>query len=181
VINSGAGFAPGEADIGLWAMNEFTTIFEKTAAGLLASALLYFAIGAGLLIWGIVGFIRHRRNLKQRIRYLLVVLPGLFFCWALHPNLFLFVAYDLRGQPQIAEGVVHVSFMQAYHGHSGGDKITVGDQTFDVDYFYATPGYRRTIAHGGALREGVYARLYHYNGVIVKVEVRKKETGQPSP
>jgi hypothetical protein len=35
-----------------------------------------------------------------------------------------------------------------------------------------TPGYQQTIAHGGALREGVYARLHHYDGVIIKVEVR---------
>jgi hypothetical protein len=48
----------------------------------------------------------------------------------------------------------------------------VGDRQFEINYLLATPGYRQTIAHDGALREGVYARLHHYGGVIIKVEVR---------
>jgi hypothetical protein len=61
---------------------------------------------------------------------------------------------------------------QPVHGHASGDKIIVGDRQFEIDYFRVTPGYQQTIAHGGALRERVYARLHHYDGVIIKVEVR---------
>jgi hypothetical protein len=38
-----------------------------------------------------------------------------------------------------------------------------------------TPGYKQTISHGGALREGVFARLHHYDGVILKGEVGKQK------
>jgi hypothetical protein len=38
-----------------------------------------------------------------------------------------------------------------------------------LNYFYATPAYRRTIAHGGALRPGIYARLSHVDGEIVRM------------
>ena len=167
-------------------MNEFTTIFEKTAGGMLATALLHFAIGAGLLIWGIVGFIRHRRIQGRRATLLLLLAMLGLGWWADNTPLFLFIAYDLRGEPQITEGVVHVSSMQPYwrplgKGHHPGDKITVGDQPFEVDYFHESLGYKRTIAHGGALGEGIYARLHHYNGRIVKVEVRTKRTGQQGP
>jgi hypothetical protein len=78
----------------------------------------------------------------------------------------------LSGQSEVTEGTVHVIHMQSAHGHASGDNIIVGDRQFEIDYFRVTPGYRQTIAHGGALREGVYARLHHYDGVIIKVEVR---------
>ena len=83
-----------------------------------------------------------------------------------------------NGRSQIAEGIVHVSHEQPATGHAAGDKITVEDQTFEVNYFLVTPGYKQTISHGGVLREGVFARLHHYDGVILKVEIGNNKTGQ---
>lgn len=159
--------------------NEFTTLFDYTAGSIRAHALFYFAVGLVLIVGGIVGYIRHRRILKKRLKYLVMVYPGLFL-WVLHLGLFDLAISDIKGNTRIAEGVVHVSFVQGYHGHSAGDQITVGGQPFDVDHFRVTPGYDQTIARGGALREGVYARLHHYNGVITKVEVKGKQTDQPT-
>jgi len=161
-------------------MNEFTTIFEKTAGGYLASALFHFVIGAGLIIWGITGIIRNIRSREKMGWYLILVVPGIFWL-IIHMNLFLFVTFDMKGKPRVAEGVVQVAGMQAYHGHNSGDRITVGGRPFVVDYFLLTPGYNQTIARGGALQAGVYARLHHYNGLIVKVEVRKKDAGRHGP
>jgi hypothetical protein len=83
-----------------------------------------------------------------------------------------------NGQSQVVEGIVHISHEQPAHGHSSGDKITVGDQTFEVNYFLATPGYKQTISHGGVLREGVYVRLHHYDGIILKLKLEIR--GLPS-
>jgi hypothetical protein len=95
-----------------------------------------------------------------------------------------FVAYfdftDLRnllsiyqdGRSQVTEGVVHVIHQQPAAGHSAGDKISLGGQIFEIDYFHRAPGYNQTVEHGGALKEGVPARLHHDNGVILKVEVK---------
>jgi hypothetical protein len=78
-----------------------------------------------------------------------------------------------RGERRVTEGVIHVTHQQPAHGHSSGDKISVGGRAFEVNYYLATPGYKQTIAHGGALREGVYARLHYEGGVILKVEVKQ--------
>ena len=44
---------------------------------------------------------------------------------------------------------------------------------FEMNYFYATPGYHNTTAHHGALTQGTYARIYYYDGEILRVDVRK--------
>lgn len=51
--------------------------------------------------------------------------------------------------------------------------ITVNGKEFEVNYFYLTPAYRNTVAHTGVLQSGVYARLYYYNGEILRVDIRK--------
>ncbi len=58
-------------------------------------------------------------------------------------------------------------------GHTKGDIIAVNGAEFEVNYFLATPAYRNTISHGGVLRGGVYARIYHVNGAILRVDIRK--------
>jgi len=60
-------------------------------------------------------------------------------------------------------------------GHSKGDIVEVNGQQFEVNYFYATPAYRNTVAHKGALNAGTYARIYYYNGEILRVDMRKKK------
>lgn len=160
-------------------MNEFTVIFEKTAAGLLASAGFHLLLSLGAILAGIVGVVRGLWKHERRTTWLLLIVAGCF--WGVfHGGLFFLAADDLRQQPRVAEGVVRVSHQQPYHGHSSGDKITVGGQAFEVDYFHATPGYTQTIVHGGALRDGVYARLTYYGEVITKVEVRQP-TATPPP
>ena len=81
------------------------------------------------------------------------------------------------GQCQITEGIVHVFSVQPFTGHAPGDKITVGNQPFDVNYF-RSGGYTTTISHGGVLREGVFTRLTHYKGMILKIELGTDGTGQ---
>ena len=44
---------------------------------------------------------------------------------------------------------------------------------FEANYFYAMPAYLKTLAHGGVLGSGVYARIYYYNGEILRVDIRK--------
>ena len=77
------------------------------------------------------------------------------------------------GQYQVVEGQVQVLHEQPATGHTKGDIITVNGKQFEVNYFYLTPAYRNTLAHGGVLQSGVYARLYYYNGEILRVDIRK--------
>jgi hypothetical protein len=165
-------------------MNELHTVFDITLGsnGIGGDAWSQMAIGIGTVIAGMVWVMRvWRMRAGWRRMFNAVSLIGFGAIWLIvnlplwnlatldTDRLFLI---PLSGQSEVAEGTVHVTHMQPAHGHASGDKIIVGDRQFEIDYFRVTPGYRQIIAHGGALREGVYARLHHYDGVIVKVEVR---------
>jgi hypothetical protein len=167
-------------------MNELTTVFEITSGsnGVRADTLFRLGIGIVALSTGVFGIFRARQSEERSLKKLIG--PAFMIAWSvlwliLHIPLWrIGVTQTNRlldiyhsGKSQVVEGTVHVSHQQPAHGHSSGDKITVGDQTFEVDYFLATPGYKQTISHGGVLGEGVFARLHYYDGIILKVEIRK--------
>ena len=168
-------------------MNEFTTVFEITAGsnGIRADALLRFGIGAAAVIGGIV-WLRSQEGFIRKVSPAFMIGSGVFWL-AMHMPLWKIATFDIHdlltvyrsGQCEITEGVIHVTHQQPAQGHSSGDKITIGEKEFEIDYFLVTPGYSQTIAHGGVLGEGVFARLHHHNGVILKVEVMRNKAGQP--
>jgi hypothetical protein len=165
-------------------MNELHTVFDITvgANGIGGDAWFRVAIGIGTAIAGMVWVVRAwRRQAGLRTMFNAVSLFGFGAIWLIvtlplwtlaTPDTHRRFLIPLSGQSEVTEGAVHVTHMQPWHGHTGGDKIIVGDRQFEIDDFRVTPGYQQTIMHGGALREGVYARLHHYDGVITKVEVR---------
>ena len=167
-------------------MTDFVTVFEinRWSNGLLADALFRLFVGVAALIGGLTGVVYVWRKPEVRPRRYLI--PGLFLtAWAIFwlvmhdfPHMFrridhLTEAYE-KGRYEVSEGIVAVLREQPAHGHSSGDRITVDGKPFEVNYFYATPAYRQTIAHGGALRPGIYARLSHVDGQIVRVDIRKQ-------
>jgi len=166
-------------------MMDFVTVFEinRWSNGLLADELFRLFIGVAALIGGIAGMIRLWRKAEARRRNLIPVffLAAWAIAWlVMHdfPHMFgridrLSEGYE-KGRYEVSEGIVTVLHEQPAHGHSSGDRIVVGGKPFEVNYFYATPAYRQTIAHGGALKAGTYARLSHVDGEIVRVEIRKQ-------
>ena len=168
-------------------MNGLTTVFEIAPGsnGVRADALLRLAIGLVALCGGVIGVFRAKKLKKLAAPVFLTAWSALWLVahiplWRIgvtQTNRLLDIYHN--GKSQVVEGIVHISHEQSAHGHSSGDKITVGDQTFEVNYFLATPGYKQTISHGGVLREGVFARLHHYDGIILKVEVGNKKIAQP--
>jgi len=77
------------------------------------------------------------------------------------------------GRYQVVEGQVQVLHEQPVTGHTKGDIITVNGKQFEVNYFYLTPAYRNTLAHGGVFASGVYARIYYHNGEILRIDIRR--------
>jgi hypothetical protein len=75
----------------------------------------------------------------------------------------------------ISEGVVTVLHKQPYSGHDRGDIIRLGNDELEINYYRDTPGYDRTIAHGGVLREGVYARVFHHGRIVLRIDIRKEQ------
>jgi hypothetical protein len=170
-------------------MNQLTTVFEITSGtnGIRTDAMFRLAIGVVCLVAGIIGLILRKRTGGRFPKKLFV--PAFMTGWGvlwlvMNIPLWRIGTGDINhlldvyhnGKSQIAEGVVHVSHEQAATGHEAGDKVTVGDQTFEVNYFLVTPGYNQTISHGGVLREGVFARLHYYDGIILKVEIRNEKS-----
>ena len=78
--------------------------------------------------------------------------------------------YD-AGHYETVEGVVKVLREQPVEGDTVGDLIEVGGFRFAINFYTETPGYKHTISNGGALREGVRARLRFRDDLILKVEV----------
>ena len=165
---------------------DFVTVFEisRWSNGLLAGELVDVFVGIAALIGGLTAVVYVWRRPEARPRKALipvVFLTGWAIAWLVmqdFPERFrhidhLTAAYE-QGRYEVSEGIVAVLFEQPAHGHSSGDRIVVDGKPFEVNYFYGTPAYRQTIAHGGALQAGVYARLSHVDGEIVRVEIRKR-------
>jgi len=172
---------PGLGEM-MQAVSEFVTVFEiaRGSNGVFAGACFRLLIGIGALVGGVTAFVFKRKNngLKSWIAPVFAIGWSLLWLY-LHnfPHMFehinsLVTAYREQ-QYQVVEGEVQVLHEQPATGHTKGDIISVNGKQFEVNYFYATPAYRNTIAHGGALGSGVYSRLYYHNGEILRVDIRK--------
>ena len=164
-------------------MPEFTTVFEITrnSNGIFGEEVFRLLIGVAALIGSLSLLVRNVRGSKGVKDY---VGPVFVLIWSviwismhLLPNVFghvskLMSAYRDK-RYEIVEGPVQVLWQQPYTGHSKGDVIRVNGKEFVVNYFYATPAYHNTIAHKGVLTQGAYARLYYFEGEILRVDIRR--------
>lgn len=163
-------------------MDTYRTIFEVGPYSPFSSFLSNFSLHTGLTLgalvfaaiaWAVSFKISVRRASKREkvnprtIRLIGATLAVIFI--AFFVDFFLFVSGGWSpeltrlyqsGKCKTAEGVVHVSHEQPYHGHSSGDKFEIDGVRFEVSYFTTGAHYKRTISHGGALREGVQARVW---------------------
>ena len=150
-------------------------------------ALLFIAIGVGTLIGSLIWLRRQRQQAapvepkkKWGPRFLFVWsilwLGGCGTAFALN----IAGSYELvrayrDGQAQVAEGAVRVLREQPEGGHAKGDLVEIDGTELVVNYFRVTPSYKQTIAHGGVLREGVHARVWHFDGKILRIDLRDEE------
>lgn len=165
-------------------MSDFVTVFEisRQSYGVWSDTVFRLIIGIVTLISGVAGFVKWWRKRSGPSPGWLF--PLLAVAWSVSwlyvhnfPASFAHInglvdAYEKK-QYQVVEGEVHVLHQQAVTGHGRGDIIVVDGVRFEVNYFLATPAYRVTIAHGGVLKDGVYARIYHSNGAILRFDIRK--------
>ena len=164
-------------------MPEFVTVFEITrnSNGIFADEVFRLLIGV-LALFGSLKLLR--RNWRRGEGAKDYIWPVFVLIWSLGwlyghllPNVFGYIdklvsAYHDK-RYEVVEGPVEVLHQQPATGHSKGDVIRVNGKEFEVNYYLATPAYNKTIAHKGALNAGTYARIYYYDGEILRVEVRK--------
>jgi len=81
---------------------------------------------------------------------------------------------------QVAGGPVRVLRTQPESGHAPGDLVSIGGARFEINFFVSTHAYHKTIAHGGYLREGVYAKVFYRNGDILRIDLKKGDGQQTS-
>ena len=164
-------------------MPDFVTVFEITrnSNGVFGGAVFRLLIGVAALIGALRVLVRNRRRESSRRDYIgpIFVLVWSLFWIYLHnfPHVFghinrLVNAYQQK-QYEIVEGPVQVLHQQPKTGHSKGDIVEVKGKQFEVNYFLATPAYHKALAHGGALGVGTYARIYYYDGEILRIDIRK--------
>jgi len=162
---------------------DFVTVFEITrnSNGVFGGAVFRLLIGVAALIGALRVLVRNRRRESSRRDYIgpIFVLVWSLFWIYLHnfPHVFghinrLVNAYQQK-QYEIVEGPVQVLHQQPKTGHSKGDIVEVNGKQFEVNYFLATPAYHKALAHGGALGVGTYARIYYYDGEILRIDIRK--------
>jgi hypothetical protein len=164
------------------AASDFVTVFEiaRDSNGVFAGEVFRLLVGMAAVIGGVTALIRKWRNdgTKNWLGPVFVTAWGLLWLY-LHNFPYVFghinslVGAYRHGQYQVVEGQVQVLREQPATGHTKGDVITVNGKQFEVNYFYLTPAYRNTLAHEGVLQFGTYARLYYYNGEILRVDIRK--------
>ena len=164
-------------------MSEFVTVFEITrnSNGIFGDEVFRLLIGVAAFFGSLRLLVRNwrrRDGAKDYIGPAFVLIWSLFWLYLhLLPNVFghingLLDAYRDK-RYEVVEGPVQVLHRQPSTGHTKGDIVEVNGKQFEVNYFYATPAYRNTLAHGGVLGAGVYARIYYYNGEILRIDIRK--------
>jgi len=77
-----------------------------------------------------------------------------------------------RGEYEVVEGIINVLHMQPAHGNGRGDIVRIGNVEFEIIY-RSKPGYTLTIANGGVLRDGIYARVYYKEDNIMRIDIHK--------
>src|SRR5438445_2096255 len=148
----------------IFAASDFVTVFEITrnSNGVFVGAVFRLLIGVVALIGALRVLVRNRQRERRRRDYIgpIFVLVWSLFWIYLHnfPHVFghidrLMSAYQQK-QYQIVEGPVQILHQQPATGHTKGDVIALNGEQFEVNYFYATPAYRNTLAHGGVLGAG---------------------------
>jgi hypothetical protein len=174
-------------------MNNFTTVFIFNKNNPLVPELYVYLIATILLIgvgiWMIFIFISAKKKKTETINdrtyeYLVggIFLTGIGLIWSL-VNLYSCVYYTQRQirltriyeskQYQIAEGTVHVISIEPKEEHAPGDKIQVDGVEFEIVNNLLDFGYNTSITHGGVLTEGVFAKIFYYDGTILRIDLRQ--------
>ena len=159
-------------------MNKFLTVFEIVGGG--EGVGLEFGIVA-IFIGIILLILRLLKRIKVRFSIpLFCIVLGLG--WLSFSSAFLETNENnkqlnyiyLKKQYEIIEGNVNVLRTQPKGGHAPGDLIEIDGKQFEINYYIRTDAYKNTIANGGCLTENTYARVYHYKGQILRVDVKNK-------
>lgn len=170
-------------------MPEYVTVFEITNGvwRVYAQAAALVALGLLSAVVGIAGLLRSRRRFRAawtagRAALAFLAVIGVLWLLMLVPafavqigRLRSMVRAYRSGDCAVAEGVVHVVRVQSREAADEPEIVDVGGTRLEIDQRAVGPAYSKTVAWGGALREGVRARVCHHQGRILSVQVAPPE------
>ncbi len=167
----------GDGGIRMTESSGFVVIYERFDTGRLVLMSLVCLPPAAFALWFVVREIRAAmREWRRGQRLALIgtvfglVLGAVFFCCILRPT------YEeaIIGGVQV-EGVVQNYTQTESHGKIDTVRFTVSEVRFEyVHFFGRNAGITRLGDSGrGMLRNGLYVRIEHRNGKILKLEIRE--------
>jgi hypothetical protein len=161
---------------------EYQTVFEVSYSDnrCLQTSLLFLCVGIALVIGFIIPWVAKRVSRQKRIAFLYVFGPFFIVVGAILVYSDLssgrkFISALANNQCDVVDGTVQVLHETRWGGHDpeGGDHVRVGNREFTYSDWDVTLSYNKTISHGGALRNGVVARLHYIGNDILEVETKK--------
>lgn len=78
----------------------------------------------------------------------------------------------LAGDYTVVEGPV-AHFRPMSESGDKKERFSVGSASFEYSPYYPTPGFNQPAYRGGPIREGLWVRVTHHHGVILKLEIRR--------
>jgi hypothetical protein len=84
-----------------------------------------------------------------------------------------------KNQAAIVEGVVTDFRPMPYSGHAN-ESFVVQGLKFEFSDYNITAGFNNTASHGGPIREGLHVKIFHLNGEILRLEVKKEPNQSPA-
>lgn len=154
------------------AADVFDVVFDIATAGLPEIPLALFGVALVSVIT-LVLFLFRRRGWWLGLVFL-AAWTGSHVAFVFVPNLQLKDA-AASGRCERVEGVVTDYILEPYGGRGEGERFKVSGREFEYSHFMSSPGYRRTVAHGGVHLAGRHVRLCAVGNDIVRLEARRQE------
>lgn len=165
-------------------VSDFSTVFLITKEPYIREP---YYIGLLAIVAGIFWFSIQIRKRKTKVKgyfgSIFLMVWGLFFSGLLingqisyNRLLDTYVSVYNNKRFELTEGIVNVQYRGKREGHDGGDIIVIAKKRFRLSHFTVTPAYHESVVYGGVLREGVYAKLYHHDGDILRIDIKDEHS-----
>jgi len=161
-------------------MPEYDVVFDISRSGY---ATWWFPLGGAVVFLAIVAFARFKGIVEGNssiglLAAVVVVFGSVWVAGALfgtYREYWHLQAAAESGASEMVEGPVeHVGALPAPADHV--ERLVVAGRTFEYDEAEATNAFNQTRRKGGPLRVGQWVRIWHVDGQIVRVAIRRLPT-----
>ncbi|MCE9588880.1 MAG: hypothetical protein K8R57_11280 [Verrucomicrobia bacterium] len=141
-----------------------------------SSEWIFPAIGITFIAFGIVFIVFRGWLYPSALQSLTFAFVGFGILWTILALFFTTFSHNKLSKALrenrclITEGVVTEFNPMPLSGH-GYESFIVSGNKFQYSDYIISPGFRKTQAHGGTVRKGVYVRVYYVGNDIARLEI----------